>query len=71
MDTGHFQQGDKCTLRISWGDGSHRGKRVQIVGFQQNGREIFAKIIWCSVKARVLEKQYGNLFNLDELKKIS
>ena len=71
MDTKGLKVGDRCTLRLDWGDGSHKGKRVQILSFQQHGKEVFAKVLWCTVQARALEAQYDNVFNVDELKKVS
>lgn len=62
---------DRCTVNVEWGDGSHRGKRVQIVSFQQNGSQTFARVRWLGNDSKTLAEQYGVLFNLKELRKVA
>ena len=66
-----FELNEKVTLSIDWGSGLHRGKRCQIISFQQNGNLKCAKVLWRSPKyGAKLEEEYGTIFPLLDLKKL-
>ena len=60
-----FNKGDKVKITADWIEGN---KPTAIVtGFQCNGGIRFAIVNW---KSRKLADEYGNLFTLDELRKV-
>lgn len=64
---------DICFINVEWGDQKLlRGKRAQILHIQDNGRMCkFARIAWRGKEAKLLQEQFGDLFNLEELEKVS
>ena len=52
-----------------WLPAEVKRKRVQILGFQDNG-EVFAKILWKGNTTVNYDVLYGDLFSVEELKKI-
>jgi hypothetical protein len=66
-----FRIGETVTVQIDWGDGFHRNKRFQITGFQTNGHVKSAKGFWKGKYAKKLTEDYGTIFPLLDLKKIS
>lgn len=68
-NTTSLEVNDKCFVRADYGDGTHRGKRVQILKIQKHGRDVYAKVMWCSTMAKHLEKVYGTLFPIEDLTK--
>lgn len=64
-----LKPGDKCKIEVEWIPRSIlNSKRVQIIRFQQHGREMFAKVLWLGRQSKELEEQYGNLFHIKELR---
>jgi hypothetical protein len=62
---------DICTLSLDWGDTDLNGKRVQIIGTQVNGSNLFYRVLWRCRDAFGMKEKYGNVFAECELKKIS
>lgn len=65
-----LKERDRCRLSVAWGDGSHRGKTCQVVGFQKHGLQTFVKVIWIGADAKALKEEYGNVFGEEELVKL-
>lgn len=66
-----FKIGETVELDIDWDGGFHRGKRCQIVRFQQNGNQTCAVIFWKGYKhAKKMTDDYGTIFPIADLKKI-
>lgn len=61
---------DVCLVRNDWIDQKYKQIRCKIIGFQWHGRVQFAKVKWLTKDAKKLIDECGNLFPLDELKKI-
>lgn len=61
-----FRQGDKVKITTNWIEGK---PTAIICAFQVNGGVRFARVKWLG-KARSLSDEYGELFTLDELKRI-
>jgi hypothetical protein len=66
-----FRLGETVTIRIDWGNGFHRNKRFQITGFQTNGMVKSARGFWKGKYAKKLTEDYGTIFPLVDLKKIT
>jgi hypothetical protein len=66
-----FSVGEVVELNIDWDNGFHRGKRCQIVKFQQNGLQDCVKVFWRGYKyADKMTKEYGTVFPIEDLKKV-
>ena len=65
-----LKEQDVCRVKVDWTDMA-KGKRVRIIGFQDNNGEQFARVLWLGKQAGSLEKVMGVLFSTKyELKKI-
>ena len=67
METTVINKNTKCRVNLDWGDGSHRGKHVQVLSLQKHGLETFAKVMWLGNSSQELTRKFGNLFNVREL----
>ena len=64
-----FFVGETVKIVADWMPAEVKRKRVQILGFQDNG-EVFAKILWKGNTTVNYDVLYGDLFSVEELKKI-
>lgn len=65
-----FSVGETVQLLPKWLPLDVRRKKVQIVGFQHNGTLTFAKIHWKGNRSKNYDIIYGDLFSIEELKKL-
>lgn len=70
MNKIRIRSGDKCLVNIDWGSGLHKQKRVEVIRVQTNGTQKYARVRWIGKYENQLEKEYGTLFNINELIKI-
>ena len=64
-----FFVGETVKIVADWMPAEVKRKRVQILGFQDNG-EVFVKILWKGSTTIGYDTLYGNLFSVEELKKV-
>ena len=63
-----FNTGDKVRVVNDWIDIEAKKKRCQILSFQENFGETYAKLLWLGTDGAYLAEKYGTLFPLDELR---
>ena len=66
---GGFTVGETVKIVADWVPAEVKRKRVQILRFQDNGG-VFAKILWKGTTTTGYNALYGDLFSIDELKKV-
>ena len=69
FDTKSFVVGETVKIVADWVPAEVKRKRVQILKFQENGG-VFAKILWKGSTTVNYDVLYGDLFSIDELKKV-
>lgn len=62
--------GDRCRLRVEWGNGSCKGKFCKILSFEDHGGLTFARVMWLGGEGKTLREEYGTQFTMDELVKV-
>lgn len=68
-ETKGFNVGETVKIIADWVPAEIKKKRVQILSFQNNGK-VFAKVLWKGSTTVNYDVLYGDLFSIDELKKV-
>lgn len=64
-----FHLNDRVKVKIEWAP-EVKNKRAQIIGFQQNGKSVFAKLLWLGPTTVGFDEKFGVLFETSDLVKV-